>query len=552
MYNNISIRCITNHCLSNINMFLGLLFIVFTPFSASSQQQFYISIDRNIYISGENIEANIGCLTDDINKAVYLYCDLLGQDGSFYSGHKYKLTSQTINIEFPLPENIKSGYYALRLYTYSMLLYPNEYKYVFFKVVNPQSKDILYSNINNALKIYRDTLCFTKNNKAVNISLNKKLYSTRELAELNIEIDSSIINCNTATIAIVPQNSFNNYSSTVEYNTDDRVFDNEGSLIMHGTLESKKTKVPIANQRLYISIVHSNDLMTAITDSMGRWALQLPDYYGNHEVIISPEENNPDFDIKIEKEFDFKNPIFISDKFILDSSEQKLALKLARNLYISKEFHQKRTYTEDSIKEQKAFYNYPDQVIRIMDYVDMPHLSMYFTELPGNVHLNKKKNKYFIRIINKYGIELLQKPLLLVDNVPVSDLEFILNMNPKLVNRIEIVYSDYQKGDASFGGIINFITNNHDFGGLSFPETSVSINYQFIENTKLSEIKETPLAHSPDSRNTLAFFSNLSFNNKLFFYTSDVIGNYQVIVQGFNKNGTRECFSFSFKVKSNK
>jgi len=528
-------------------IYSALFVFIFISINAFSQQNsLFISIDRGIYIAGESVKVNIGLLNEKDKEPIYVYCDLIGQDGTHFSGLKLKLIDQILFFDFPLSDELVSGYYALRVYTGSMYLKPSDYPVAIFKVVNPESTDILQSESNSTLSIRNNTVYKTE--EGIDILLNKKQYVSRELVEINLKIDSNLIDPRTTTVSIVPKNSFISYKVEGVKHTLVKFNESTTSLQLRGSLYSKKSKSPIPNQRIYFSVVHSNDVMSALTDSLGNYAVHLPDYFGNHELIISPEENNEDFDIRVEKEFDLKNTIYINKEFVLDSNEQKIALTLAQNFFVEKDFFDNKPKEKAFTLDQKLFYNKPDQVVRIMDYVDMPNLAMYFTELPGAVHLNKKNGKYEIRIIGNNGIQLLQKPLLMVDNVPVSDLEFILAIDPKSVNRIETVNTYYQKGDASFGGIVNFITNNLDFGGISFPESSVSINYQFLEGTYPLPEAEMPFGHQPDARNTLSFFNRLSRNNILRFYTADYAGEYQIIVQGFNKNGERISYYSSFKV----
>ena len=534
-------------CHSFVKFAFIILMLVFS-LTSMGQNSLFVSTDRSLYIAGENIKVNIGTVNSFSKDAIYVYCDLIGQDGTHFSGKKLRLTKQRLDFDYHLSSEFVSGFYILRAYTYSLDSMSNKYVYAFLKVVNPQSVEILKPDLKTDNYLTNDSV--SEVDKGFTVSLNKKVYRQRDLVEMSLEIDASKINPRTVTVSIVPNNSFVNYKLLGEKGDDKRLNANMigKSLRLSGFLNSKKSKLPISNQRIYFSVVHSNDVMTALTDSMGRWVLFLPDYYGMHELIISPEDNNDDFNIRIDKEFDMNSQLTLKNDFVLDSNEQILALQLVRNMYVGDAFKKTLSIQKPKILNQKIFYNSPDQIVRIMDYIDMPKLSMYFTELPGAVHLSKQKGKFNIRIVDKNGIQLLQRPLLLVDNVPISDLEFILAMNPKSVNRIEVVNSYYQKGDVSFGGIINFITNELDFGGLSFPESSVSINYQFLEKPHSINQNIKPLGSSPDARNTLAFFTNINQSNILRFYTADDIKEYQIIIQGFDKNGERKSHYSTLKV----
>ena len=59
----------------------------------------------------------------------------------------------------------------------------------------------------------------------------------------------------------------------------------------------------------------------------------------------------------------------------------------------------------------------------------------------------------------------------------------VLKINPKRIDRIEIINQYYQKGELSVGGIINFISKDNDFGGFEFKNSSLVINYMFLNET---------------------------------------------------------------------
>ncbi len=528
-----------------ISVFL-MLFVFINNLNA--QSQLFISIDRGIYIAGENVKVNTGINKYSCQQPLYIYCELMGQNGQRFSGVKIKLDSPVRKFDFHLDDNLKSGYYYLRSYFYKQNLSVGAIDYAFFKLVNPASKEVLDFS-NESKKIYIDTLL--KANSNIEIKTNKLSYATREFVDLKVNVDTNLINPLFSTVSVVPKNSFLsfNLSEKTKLSFVNNMCDNKRSLILKGTISNKKTGSPLDNKRIYISVINSNDVMSTLSDSLGRWYVQLPDYYGLHEIIISPEENNEDFNIEVNKEFLSDVSLKFQNIFVLDSVEQKVALDLAANYVVAGAFKRKHK-TRSPVIENKVFYNKADQVIRIMDYVDLPKLSMYFTELPGFAHLTKSRGNYEIRILDKSGLILLHKPLLMVDNVPISDLNYILDINPKFVNRIEIVNADYQKGDAIFGGILNFITNKKDFGGLNFPETSVSINYQFLHNYFYNEESVSLYSNEPDARNTLAFFNDLSMKNELHFYTGDVLGEYYIIVQTINKDGEKVSYYSSFDVQA--
>jgi len=182
----------------------------------------------------------------------------------------------------------------------------------------------------------------------------------------------------------------------------------------------------------------------------------------------------------------------------------------------------------------------------------MPTLDMYFTELPGRARLYKRKKKTKIRVLASNDVPLVMDPLIMIDYVAVNDLDEILKINPKSINRVEVVNQYYQLGDISFGGIINFISNNDDFGGFNFAKSSMVINYSFLnECATHSNIIDATIA-MPDTRSTLYWNAKPIIedgNMNVKFTSSDVAETYSVVVKGIKNNGDKFYFTKEFIVK---
>ena len=511
---------------------------------------------RNLYITGESIQAEIIADAKNTDFPLYVYCDLIGQDGHFLEGNKYKIIKQNTRIIIAIPDEFVSGNYLLRAYTRAMYTEPQNYAVQPLKIVNPYSEVVLpvpqKRDKQNLIAISASESAISK---GVSLSINKRNSGRRQAVECSFKVDSNLFIPSSICLSVLSDSSFLPRLSDWQMqkpNVTIKPLEAKG-LLLRGQVFSVKTKQAIADESIYLGLLGSRDLMTARSDSLGRFAVRMPDYYGRHELIISPEVDKGLVNIKLDKEFDTR-PLFTDNhKFALSYSEQEVALNLARNRAITADFTTVVESTNaDSIVANRVFYNQADDSIIIMEYVDLPNLSMYFTELLGDVHLHKRKGNYSMRINDANGIPLLLKPLLMVDFIPITDLQSIMKIDPKQLNRIEVVNSYYQKGELSFGGIVNFISNKDNFGDIDFPTNSLSINFDFLNKAEenRSEINHRPQNDSPipDSRATIAF-SPIPAKGKYLFYTSDVIGKYYIIIQMLDKKAKKHYFMYHFLVK---
>ncbi len=534
-----------------------LLFFLFLLSSAVAQnktdQCFYISTDRDLYVVGESINLMIfdSKNSTGYSKAKYIYCDLQGQDGRFYSGIKALLDKPNISLQLPISRDLISGNYLIRVYTKEMKTRPQSYAMQSIRIVNPNSSEILMSIKKGDYLLQMDSISKTN---LIKLDGLKNKYAKRSVVECQMQLSDADIQLSSVSISVVPKPVAATTYTSIEGVARTSSFDNNGwGLLLQGQLVNQsKTDLnrDLSGNRIYFSIRGAKDVFSCISDSGGYFQTYLPDKFGQQQIYISTEAMLNDVQIKIKKGFDSQTSFQLNKEFYLTKNELELALKVAQNNEVRKSF-QNLLVTDTNQLYRRPFYNKADEVIVINDYIDLDDLSMYFTELPGNVHLRKRDGLYEMRIINFADMQLFQQPLIMVDYVVVNDLQQVLKMNPKDINRIEIIREYYQKGGANFGGIINFISNKNDFASYEFSNSSVSISYDFL--TKPSRWHNAkPIDNKPDARTTLFWMTNIKTTENIIpisFYTSDMSGKFMLIVQGLDAKGIPFYYSQEFIVE---
>ena len=150
------------------------------------------------------------------------------------------------------------------------------------------------------------------------------------------------------------------------------------------------------------------------------------------------------------------------------------------------------------------------------------------------------------------------KPLILVDGVPIYDFEKVLNINSKDIERADIINTRYFISGNIFDGIVSFITVK---GNLSVIEFDNSIFRQVYEGFQTRNNSYTPDYSSivmknsriPDYRNTLYWKPDLhtakNGKTEIEFFTSDESSDYTIVVEGITPDGRTGYSSSSLKVK---
>ena len=137
------------------------------------------------------------------------------------------------------------------------------------------------------------------------------------------------------------------------------------------------------------------------------------------------------------------------------------------------------------------------------------------------------------------------KPLILVDGLLIQDNEYIIDYNPYKIESISLLKGIYFFGPGIFDGIIDIRTKKRDFilpktlagiksldlGVPQEEKTYYEPNYQF-ETEDLKRI--------PDYRHQLLWCPNINLNSELKtidFFTSDIEGTFEIILEGYTTNG---------------
>jgi hypothetical protein len=178
--------------------------------------------------------------------------------------------------------------------------------------------------------------------------------------------------------------------------------------------------------------------------------------------------------------------------------------------------------------------------------------------VPG-VHVRKRKDGFHFLVADKINGGLLEAdPLVLLDGVPVFDINKIMSYDPLKIKKLEVVERKYYSDQLYLPGIVSYSTYNGDLAGFELDPRSVSINYEGLQlerefYTPQYDSQKKRAARLPDQR-TLLYWTPEVYVDKngkceLEFYTSDIPGNYRVVVEGLDSDGYAGNAIYNFTVK---
>jgi len=325
-------------------------------------------------------------------------------------------------------------------------------------------------------------------------------------------------------------------------------------------ITSNGTNQPAKNVTAYLAVPGKRlQLYTSKSDSTGKLLFNTKDLFGPGEIVVQTnEEKDSTYHIDILSPFSEKYSKSVLPVFNLTEDMQN-ALKThsldmqVQNLYAGNRLKQFYNPKIDS----SSFYGKFFMPYKLDDYTRFTTLEEVLREYVKSLIVVKQQKRFHIRINAEKGF-LEGDPLVIIDGIPVFNIDKLMAIDPLKIRKLELVKSRYFWQATEFEGILNFATYKGDLGGYEFDPHAVIVDYEGmqLEREFYSPVYETSqqvASRLPDFRNLLYWSPSVSTNaqgkTQVTFYTSDRTGNYIGVLQGITATGEVGCQYFKFFVK---
>lgn len=534
----------------------------------------FIHYNDRLLVAGEYLYYKMYCLNalnlapSAISKIGYV--ELVGENKKPIFRHKLELINGVGQGDFFVPANIKTGNYKLIGYTKWM---GNQGKETYFisdiTVVNP-FQELMTASIDktNSLKVVDTSSIKTKITKDnIKIELPKKRYQKRSPVSFKIitangvsEGNYSISIRKTYGLTIAPKTSSTSFTSEriqktkipkLKINDTVSLPELRGELFS-GKVVSNKEGRPIPNEKVALSIPGKPSVLRLTqTNESGVFYFSIDEPSRNSNAILQTLGVDEG---KIEIIFD-KKPLV--DYKVLEFENLDLAdainpIILQRSTYNQIEnayFEQKKDSLLVGDKSPPAYESLTEVYI-LDDYNRFPSLKETVVEIIPDVLLRKIKKEYRfqVRTNNTFLMGKDENPLVRVDGVFINNMDKLINYDTKKIERIRIGRSEYYIGTNKYQGIVEISTKENDFWnssnlrGISTYDIPAPIERKVYYNQTYGQSKasNTDYNRIPDFRNQLLWRPDFELSEGetlLTFFTSDNVGTYEIVLEGFTNSG---------------
>jgi len=206
--------------------------------------------------------------------------------------------------------------------------------------------------------------------------------------------------------------------------------------------------------------------------------------------------------------------------------------------------------------KNENLYPGDSQFYLLDNYTRFESLEETFVEIIAFARIRKNENdqpEFRVNTVSN-SLDYNLPPLLLVDNVLVKDHSHFMNYPSEKIESIEVFRNNFYLGPIVAQGIIKVETLKGDYVETLEDLTEIRIespkpakNYTFQTYSEPDKFERIP-----DFRYQLFWQPNIELQDlekEIEFYTSDVIGTFQISIEGFTENGDPVSLKEEFKVE---
>lgn len=548
------------------------------------QEKVYVNHTGPVVFTGEYIYYAFQCFNAQNSRPSTVskvgYVALVNENKEYVFEQKIKLSKGIGKGDFFISTDIPSGNYKLLGYTQWMK--NNGLEQVFkddLVIINPYAADqsnLLVDKNEETTSSELNLNPVKMDSSTVGLVLNKNNFSKRDKVSLSLKnykgylgngtysvkvMKSSKIKANPSMTAISYAKEYLNVGKAIDLTVGDSLFlpEQRGELL-YGTVVDTNSGKPLADTPVVVSLPGKEFILKfAITDDEGNFYTYLRKDYKERMAIVQVEDDTKDVDIKVKapRKLDVSNLEFGSFKL-----DEELAETIKMRSVHNQIENQFFTLKPDSVllgDPIDPFDGGIPETVLLDDYTRFPTFQETLVEILSNAgYRNNSNGNDYIRIAQDFetfneGFNSLPA-IVLFDGVYITNHEAMKEYDARNIKSISLIRDKFQLANKEYQGIMAVETIDGDYfeqynsrngtiNPIVKPVPDKNYYVQAYINDEFDRI--------PDYRTILFWKPNVVVEDNSYdfeFFTSDISGEYEIIIDGFTTYGKPISFSKTITV----
>ncbi|HEX8562452.1 MAG TPA: hypothetical protein VF676_05675 [Flavobacterium sp.] len=534
------------------------------PVTASGETV-YVHANATTFVPGETLLYKLYCLRpasflpSRISKIAYV--ELVSADQKKMVTQKLFLENGSGQGDIFIPASIPTGVYKLIGYTtwttnrsvdkcYQMDIF----------IVNPFETNAAYlSSSQSAQTSVQQQGNVVSRTGATKLAIEKRVYSTRERVSLTPTIPDGNYSVSVRKIEALPTVSpLSATDFTGRQNESTSIIIDPAHIVelrgelFSGTITSK-SGAAVSGKAVAVSAPgKSFGLQIGNTDASGRFYVTLDKFYPVSELhfqVLGDQRN--DYTLTVDQH-SVQLPLRFESAFKLDPNIRNSIIERSTASQIENAYSSRKT---DSLTQhaQKPFFEPLAKDYVLSDYTRFPTFKETIVEVLSEMYYTNDNGKYELHLRDySTQVKRAEPVLVLVDGLLIQDVNELFDYPMASVYKISILPGGYYYGSSIFSGVINIETIGGDYVSKTKGDFYVTANLLRPVAKKIYYMQDHSDAGSkriPDYRVQLFWEPNYNGASAMSFYTSDVKGMFEVVIEGFSSEGKPVTVSDLIEVK---
>lgn len=521
------------------SLFIAILVIIAFVGRAQEDQACQLFTDRDIYASGEYILIKV--FTSDKMPSQVVHLDLVNTKGKILSGISKLLAEQQTDGYIYIPDSLRTDTYLLCA--------------SFRGNPNIIGKELLvcnrFSGLSEIASIPR-----LKEKEPVNTTSSelqieglKKFYQSRDTARITLSLSPDLLTQAKDAMSVTISRSVPGYKSKTFSGTiairQNQATEQDGVLI-EGIARDMETGLPFKNGCIYLSVADSvPKLSYCLTREDGYFNFQLRGSRGTIPAVIQ----GYDLQKKRQLTIELARPDSLTDAVPVLTSWQVEPEMIQEIRELTETTSIRKIFDDTELKMHSArnpngkdypFYGIANDVVRPDLFIDLPDFTEVSRELLPRVKFRAYNRIPTMHIFNPLIYNYFnEEPLVLLDGIPVQDLNLIKNLGSNEMKKIEICTTERFYGDLSFHGVVAIYSAKPDINRFTESKYLIIRNINTVQSDFSLNVPSRIPPNEPDLREVLLWEPSVKpgQNINLSFATSDLHGHFTLSIHVKSKSG---------------